>query len=67
MRTSIEEADAARSDQQADNDEDDAPEELPPEQRENAGDHQYNSENPEKQFHEEDVYPSPAKRKPGSS
>jgi hypothetical protein len=43
---SIEEADAARADQEADDDEHDAPQELPTEQREDAGDDEDHCEDP---------------------
>jgi len=46
-----EDADAARADKQADDDEHDAPEELTPDDRDDAGDHKYDREDPQKSTH----------------
>src|SRR3954468_17518289 len=48
---SMEDADATRSDQKADDDQHDPPEDLAAEQGENAGHHQDHRENPEQQIH----------------
>src|SRR5215467_3570054 len=46
-----EDAHATGADQQTNNDQHDAPEELPPEEREDAGDHQNDCEDPEEKTH----------------
>lgn len=47
----MEDADPARTNQQPDDDEDDAPQDLPAEEREHTGDHEYHCDNPENQVH----------------
>jgi hypothetical protein len=46
-----EDAHSAGADQQPDDDENDAPEELPAEQRKNAGHDEYHGQNPENEVH----------------
>jgi hypothetical protein len=50
-----EDAHATRTDEETDDDEDDAPENLTPEERQNSGNDQYDREDPQEKFHARQV------------
>jgi len=52
VRGSREDADTTGADEQTNDDQYDPPEDLPPEQRKHAGDHENDCENPEQKTHD---------------